>query len=148
MRWLLWCFCLLAESYEIINHYHYQCKLEPWPWKTSMPPLGDAVKLEHLREEYSCFSEAISHLLLCRLIVFVNKTFGYFWKMTSSLESLIVALVESSHSVKKSSHHSIVSQHDSRRVNINYLPARLVVVATIAFPSGVTCVTQVVVSLV
>jgi len=24
MRWLLWCFCLLAESYETINHYHYQ----------------------------------------------------------------------------------------------------------------------------
>ena len=23
MRWLLWCFCLLAESYETINHYHY-----------------------------------------------------------------------------------------------------------------------------
>ena len=22
MRWLLWCFCLLAESYEMINHYH------------------------------------------------------------------------------------------------------------------------------
>ena len=22
MRWLLWCFCLLAESYETINHYH------------------------------------------------------------------------------------------------------------------------------
>jgi len=22
MRWLLWCFRLLAESYEIINHYH------------------------------------------------------------------------------------------------------------------------------
>jgi len=21
MRWLLWCFCLLAESYETINHY-------------------------------------------------------------------------------------------------------------------------------
>jgi len=20
MRWLLWCFCLLAESYETINH--------------------------------------------------------------------------------------------------------------------------------
>jgi len=24
MRWLLWRFCLLAESYEIINHYHYR----------------------------------------------------------------------------------------------------------------------------
>jgi len=24
MRWLLWCFCLLAESYETINHYHYR----------------------------------------------------------------------------------------------------------------------------
>jgi len=24
MRWLLWCFCLLAESYETIKHYHYQ----------------------------------------------------------------------------------------------------------------------------
>jgi len=24
MRWLLWCFCLLAESYETINHYHYK----------------------------------------------------------------------------------------------------------------------------
>ena len=23
MRWLLWCFCLLAESYETINHYYY-----------------------------------------------------------------------------------------------------------------------------
>ena len=23
MRWLLWRFCLLAESYETINHYHY-----------------------------------------------------------------------------------------------------------------------------
>jgi len=23
MRWLLWYFCLLAESYETINHYHY-----------------------------------------------------------------------------------------------------------------------------
>ena len=23
MRWILWCFCLLAESYETINHYHY-----------------------------------------------------------------------------------------------------------------------------
>ena len=23
MRWLLWCFCLLAESYETLNHYHY-----------------------------------------------------------------------------------------------------------------------------
>ena len=23
MRWLLWCVCLLAESYETINHYHY-----------------------------------------------------------------------------------------------------------------------------
>ena len=23
MRWLLWCFCSLAESYETINHYHY-----------------------------------------------------------------------------------------------------------------------------
>ena len=23
MRWLLWCFCLLAESYKTINHYHY-----------------------------------------------------------------------------------------------------------------------------
>ena len=22
MRWLLWCFCLLAESYETVNHYH------------------------------------------------------------------------------------------------------------------------------
>jgi len=21
---LLWCFCLLAESYETINHYHFQ----------------------------------------------------------------------------------------------------------------------------
>ena len=26
MRWLLWCFCLLAESYETINHYHYHQK--------------------------------------------------------------------------------------------------------------------------
>ena len=26
MRWLLWCFCLLAESYETINHYHYHIK--------------------------------------------------------------------------------------------------------------------------
>jgi len=26
MRWLLWCFCLLAESYETINHYHYQLR--------------------------------------------------------------------------------------------------------------------------
>jgi len=24
MRWLLWYFCLLAESYGTINHYHYQ----------------------------------------------------------------------------------------------------------------------------
>jgi len=24
MRWRLWCFCLLVESYETINHYHYQ----------------------------------------------------------------------------------------------------------------------------
>jgi len=24
MRWFLWCFCLLAESYETINHYHFQ----------------------------------------------------------------------------------------------------------------------------
>jgi len=23
MRWLLWCFCLSAESYETKNHYHY-----------------------------------------------------------------------------------------------------------------------------
>jgi len=23
MRWLLWCFCLLVESYETINHYHF-----------------------------------------------------------------------------------------------------------------------------
>jgi len=23
MRLLLWCFCLLAASYETINHYHY-----------------------------------------------------------------------------------------------------------------------------
>jgi len=22
MRWLLWCFYLLAETYETINHYH------------------------------------------------------------------------------------------------------------------------------
>ena len=22
MRWLLWCFCLLVETYETINHYH------------------------------------------------------------------------------------------------------------------------------
>jgi len=29
MRWLLWCFCLLAESYETINHYHYQLFLTP-----------------------------------------------------------------------------------------------------------------------
>ena len=29
MRWLLWCFCLLAESYETINH---------WPkWKSYTP---------------------------------------------------------------------------------------------------------------
>jgi len=28
MRWLLWCFCLLAESYETINHYHYHCSFE------------------------------------------------------------------------------------------------------------------------
>jgi len=26
MRWLLWCFCLLAESYETINHYHCETK--------------------------------------------------------------------------------------------------------------------------
>ena len=23
MRWLLWCFCLLAESYETTNHWHW-----------------------------------------------------------------------------------------------------------------------------
>ena len=28
MRWLLWCFCLLAESYETINHYHYHYHFE------------------------------------------------------------------------------------------------------------------------
>jgi len=33
MRWLLWCFCLLAESYETINHYHYQ-------WYRSLGPLA------------------------------------------------------------------------------------------------------------
>jgi len=36
MRWLLWCFCLLAESYETINHY--------LPLPSSMPctyPYGD-----------------------------------------------------------------------------------------------------------
>jgi len=27
MRWLLWCFCLLAESYETINHYHYHYQI-------------------------------------------------------------------------------------------------------------------------
>jgi len=27
MRWLLWCFCLLAKSYETINHYHYHSAL-------------------------------------------------------------------------------------------------------------------------
>ena len=27
MRWLLWCFCLLAESYETINHWHWH-----WHW--------------------------------------------------------------------------------------------------------------------
>ena len=26
MHCLLWCFCLLAESYETINHYHYHQK--------------------------------------------------------------------------------------------------------------------------
>jgi len=32
MRWLLWCFCLLAESYETINH-----------WPLSLPSLGRTV---------------------------------------------------------------------------------------------------------
>jgi len=27
VRWLFYCFCLLAESYETINHYHY---IMPW----------------------------------------------------------------------------------------------------------------------
>jgi len=30
MRLLLWCFCLLAESYETINHYHYQTITITW----------------------------------------------------------------------------------------------------------------------
>jgi len=33
MWWLLWCFCLLAESYETINHYHYLFRMvcNEWP---------------------------------------------------------------------------------------------------------------------
>jgi len=29
MRWLLWYFCLLAESYETINHYHVEQRTSP-----------------------------------------------------------------------------------------------------------------------
>jgi len=40
MRWLLWCFCLLAESYETINHYHQTssgmvCKRVIWQFSSA-----------------------------------------------------------------------------------------------------------------
>ena len=42
MRWLLWCFCLLAESYETINHYitlHYITRRAVF----SQPEVGDQI---------------------------------------------------------------------------------------------------------
>jgi len=36
MRWLLWCFCLLAESYETIHHYLISVFLSNF--KMSIPP--------------------------------------------------------------------------------------------------------------
>jgi len=37
MRWILWCFCLLAESYETINHYDYQYKESDLPVYNRLP---------------------------------------------------------------------------------------------------------------
>jgi len=47
MRWLLLCFCLLAESYETINHYHYHlsghfCLTS---WKTRLVLLPSTAKI-------------------------------------------------------------------------------------------------------
>ena len=43
LQWLLWCFCLLAESYETINHYHYQ--LTSWVKQQGLYSAKPASKL-------------------------------------------------------------------------------------------------------
>jgi len=71
MRWLLWCFCLLAESYETIKQYHYHESMEGrvrgqhyetpyFPHRQWHPPSGMAlprtawVRLNRLRSPHRC----------------------------------------------------------------------------------------------
>ena len=98
MRWLLWCFCLLAESYETINHYHYhyryvdfgifqnQAKTEFWtiPFE-NMPTfckcsskhtrLSDIVTTETTKRPFPCLLLAFRQTLFSTLIkTFENQT--------------------------------------------------------------------------
>jgi len=48
MRWLLWCFCLLAESYEAINHWPLTTTLVYMYWIFSVP-VGSILPICHKR---------------------------------------------------------------------------------------------------
>jgi len=52
MRWLLWCFCFLAESYETINHCHYLDRAfkipdRIWITKSDSPLISTEQWLQH-----------------------------------------------------------------------------------------------------
>jgi len=89
MRWLLWCFCLLAESYETINHVHVTkpcpcpCLASRlgYPWGVAIPRnINDLQLLNRYRDEFlfsdicSCPSGDCSTLFQCCLIRYVAWT--------------------------------------------------------------------------
>ena len=84
MRWLLWCFCLLAESYETINHYH--CWRNLWcDWHvthtqrnvTNQPNYGQII----INCELTIL--IVSLFSLCRLRIMTQLRSGAVDKMAS-----------------------------------------------------------------
>ena len=88
MRWLLWCFCLLAESYETINHYHYHyhtVKQSPSPVITR--PLHATVRcLFH----FVCFADLHKSGLSRQSLTYDTPLLFYsitqcYWRASASL---------------------------------------------------------------
>jgi len=98
MRWLLWCFCLLAESYETINHWplmlssyiNTYCVHCCWCWRRHMVLI---VELENVKQNFCILRLQCSvNSLLLLVLTYLRKLRSYVGFVLAPSAYLLVLL--------------------------------------------------------
>ena len=89
MRWLLWCFCLLAESYETINHYHYKHLV----WHSTSAVMALLCQIYSLPVNLPNFSSSFRNFVKSFIKIFQTSV-EYIWCEIISADDSIVRVVK------------------------------------------------------